>query len=437
MSDGEIAILAWSDYVGITRCKAVPAIQIEGRLLNGLGWAVAGQALTPFTEIAPNPWGPMDEVRQIPVPETRTRVDIWEDAPPFHLYLCDSRTPDGNDWGCCTRGFMRSALSDFKRETGLDFMAAFEHEFTLMGEGLVAAPPFSLEAIRNIAPFTRDLIRALEMAGVQPETVEPEFGVLQFEVTTSPAIGAMAGDRAIITREVIRETARRLGYRACFSPKPTIDGVGNGAHMHFSFLDAQGRNAAYDPQGPGEASKVAQHFAAGVLRHMHALTALVAPSPVSYYRLGPHHWSCGYASFGIQNREAAIRICPSPDQDPQRRSVAFNLELRPPDPTASPYMVIGAIVRAGLAGIREELPLPAVCDRDPADLSDAERAQLGITSLPASLSEALDALEADEVARTWMSPMMLESYLAVKRFECDLVSGLDPADVAHRYASVY
>ena len=78
--------------------------------------------------------------------------------------------------------------------------------------------------------------------------------------------------------------------------------------MHFSFRDEDGRNAAYDEHGIGGSSPVAQQFIAGVLRHMRAITALVAPSPVSYYRLGPHHWSCGYASFGIQNREAALRV---------------------------------------------------------------------------------------------------------------------------------
>lgn len=437
MTDRELALLCWSDYVGLTRCRGVPATEIAGRMEHGLGWAVAGQALTPFAEIAPNPWGPMKEVRQVPVPETRTRVDIWDDAPAFHMYMCDSRNEDGSTWECCTRGFMKAALDDFARETGLDFVAAFEHEFTLVGEGLPQAPPFSLEAMRNAAEFTGDLAAALQMAGVQPETVEPEYGYLQYEVTTSPGVGAMAGDRAIITREIIREAARRRGIRATFSPKPSLDSVGNGAHVHFSFLDLEGRNAAHDLQGTTGASQVAQQFIAGVLRHMPAMTALVAPSPVSYYRLGPHHWSCGFASFGIQNREAAVRICPSPERDPAKQAKTFNMELRPPDATASPYMVVGALVRAGLEGIRDKLPLPAACDRDPADLSEDERAALGIRPLPATLAEALDALDADERARAWLPKTMYESYVAVKRTEIELAETLEPADVCRRYRDAY
>lgn len=437
MADGDIIYLAWNDYVGITRCRGVPEGEIRGRMAYGLGWAVAGQALTPFEDIAPNPWGPMLEVRQTPVPETETNIDIWPDAPPYRFYLCDSKVADGSNWDCCTRGFMKQALADFERETGLRFMASFEHEFLLSGPGMGWTNPFSIESVRNVAAFTRDVTRALLQAKVEMETLEPEYGVAQYEISCGPAVGAMAGDRAVITREVIREAARRLGYRASFTPKPTPTSVGNGAHVHFSFLDPAGNNATYDANGAGEASTVAQHFIAGVVRHMPALCALVAPSAVSYYRLGPHHWACGYASFGIQNREAAIRICPSPERDPARKAKAFNLELRAPDATASPYMVIGALVRAGLEGIREKLPLPHACDRDPSDYTDAERAKLGIKPLPSSLGEALQLLEQDAVAKAWLPKLMYDSYLGVKRKEIEMFEGADPDFVCKRYHDAY
>jgi len=437
MAEGEIVYLAWTDYVGLMRCRGIPAADVSRRMAYGLGWAVAGQALTPFDDIAPNPWGPMLEVRQTPVKETETRIDIWESAPAFHFFLCDSKMADGSSWDCCTRGFMLAALNDFEQATGLKFAAAFEHEFLLSGPGIGNMTPFSLEAMRLAAPFVRDVTRALQQAEVGVETVEPEYGSSQFEISCAPAVGAMGGDRAVITREVIREAARRLGLKAGFTPKPAPDRVGNGAHVHFSFLDPEGRNAAFDPAGPGEASKVAQHFIAGVVKHMPAMCALVAPSPVSYHRLGPHHWSCGYASFGIQNREAAIRICPSPERDAKKRSKAFNLELRPPDATASPYLVIGALLRAGLEGIRHELPLPKTVDRDPGDLGEAERKALGIVTLPSTLPEALDLLAADPVAKGWLPPQMYESYVAVKRKEIEMFAGADAATICRRYNDVY
>jgi len=398
---------------------------------------VAGHALTPFGDIAPNPWGPMLEVRQTPVPETETRIDIWPDAPAFHFFLCDAKMPDGASWECCTRGFMLKALADFERETGLQFFASFEHEFLLTGPGITPMIPFSVEAMRLVAPFIGDLTKALQEAEVGLETVEPEYGSNQFEISCAPAVGAMAGDRAIITREVIREAARRRGLRAGFTPKPAPNAVGNGAHVHFSFIDEQGNNAAYDPKGTGAASAVAQAFAAGVVKHMPALCALVAPTPVSYQRLGPHHWGNGYASFGIQNREASVRICPSPERDAAKKSRAFNLEFRAPDATSSPHMVIGALVRAGLEGIRAKLPLPVAIDRDPGDLTDNERKAMGIVPLPSSLDEALGALEANATVKGWMSPVMYESYVGVKRKEIEMAKGADAAEICRRYHEVY
>lgn len=437
MQTGDVAYLSWSDYVGITRCRGVPISELSSRMANGLGWAVAGQALTPFDDIAPNPWGPMLEVRQVPVPETETRIDLWPGMPPLHFLLCNSKLADGSNWDCCTRNFMTTALQEFERETGLQFTAAFEHEFLLTGADLKPSTPFSLTAMRDVPRFVHDLAKALQLAGVNPETIEPEYGVSQYEVSTGPAKGAMAGDRCIITREVIREVARRHGYKAGFSPKPTPTSVGNGAHVHFSFVDQSGNNAAFDANGAGQASVIAQHFIAGLVRYLPAICALVAPSPVSYLRLGPHHWSCGYASFGIQNREAAVRICPSPERDPSRQAKAFNMELRAPDATASPYMVIGALVRAGLEGIRQKLPLPASVECDPSDLSEVDRSNRGIKPLPSSLSEALALLDAEATVKHWLAPVMYESYVAVKRKEIEMFAQSEPAEMCRRYQDAY
>jgi glutamine synthetase len=433
----DVAYLCWSDYVGITRCRGVPAADLPKRMEKGLGWAVAGQALTPFDDIADNPWGPMTEVRQTPNAETEVRLDLWPGTSAFHILMCDSNISDGANWECCTRGFMKRALSDFEAETGLRFTAAFEHEFLLAGPDLPPATPFSLEAMRVAAGFTGALAEALALAGLEPQTIEPEYGINQYEVSTAPAAGTMAGDRAVLTREVIREVARRHGYRASFTPKPAPTAVGNGAHVHFSFLDHAGRNASYDRHGTAEAARVAQHFIAGLVRHLPDICALVAGSPVSYYRLGPHHWSCGYASFGVQNREAAVRICPPPESDPSRRQSGFNMELRAPDATASPYMVIGAILRAGLEGIRAKLPLPTAIDRDPSELTSKEMEALGVVPLPASLEEGLARLEASPVVRQWMSPTFLSSYVSVKRKEIAMMDGKTPDEICARYRDAY
>jgi len=437
VTNGEIVLFTWSDYVGLMRCRGVPLAELDRRMEHGLGWAVAGQAQSPFPDLAPNPWGPMLEVRQVPIASTKTRIDIWDDAPPFHFYLCDSQVSGGKNWDCCTRGFLKSALEDFKSETGLDFVAAFEHEFMLMDDPLPAAPSFTIETMRNVAKFTQDMTHALTQANIGLETVEPEFGEHQYEVTCGPAEGLAAAERAIIAREVIRECARRLGMRASFSPKVKAGGIGNGAHVHFSFQDSNGKNVTSSPGEKHDASLLTQQFIAGVVRHMPAICALTSPSPVSYFRLGPQHWSVGFSSFGVQNREAAIRICPSPSMDPAEMVRGYNLELRAPDATASPYIVLGALVRAGLQGIRERLEVPQALGVDPGSLTDQERKELHILPLPGSLTEALDLMDADSIVREWMPKIMYDSYVSVKRLEVTLMADLDPDEICERYARVY
>ena len=437
MASGELIFLIWSDFVGISRTRGVPVGEYERRRAHGLGWAMAGQALTPFEDIADNPWGSMGEVRQTPDEGTRRRVGLRPEHPALHLVLCDSLNPDGSPWECCGRSFLARALAEMASETGLAVKIAYEHEFTLIGEDLGWAAPFSLDAVRRIAPFADLCTAALLDAGVEVETFEPEYGVGQYEVSCAPAAGIAGADRVLLAREVMREAARQCGLRATFTPKLDPDAVGNGCHIHLSLWDESGRPAAFDAKGPGELSPVAASFVAGVRRHLAALCALTAPSPVSYLRLGPHHWSCGYDAAGVQNREAAIRVCPSPVSDPAARGDAFNIECRFTDATANPYLAIGAIVRAGLGGIRDALPAPTLVNRDPADLSDAEREALGVNALPASLDAALSAFEADATARSWFAPTLVEAYTALKRREAKDSVEATQTEVCERYARAY
>lgn len=433
---GELVSLVWNDFVGLSRTRSVPLAKYENCRQHGLGWAVAGQSLTPFEDIADNPWGPMGEVRQIPVESTRRRVAISAQHSPLHFVLCDSRNVDGTPWECCTRNTLSSALDALKRETGLETRIAYENEFLLLGDDLQWAPPFSLEALRRIAPFTDRCVEALMNADVGLETFEPEFGVGQFEISCAPADGIAGADRVIITREVVREVARQLDLRASFTPKPTPDGVGNGCHLHISFWDPSGAPMTFDPDGHGMLTETAARFVAGVQAALPGLSAMTAPSPVSYARFGPHHWSCGFNAVGVHNREAAIRICPSPDTDPATRANAFNIEFRFTDATASPYLAIAAILRAGLSGIRNELPPPALADRDPADMTDAEREALGLTELPGSLDSALDAFARDPSYGDWLSPTFLKAYIDLKRLESEMFNN-DTDGMFKRYREAY
>jgi glutamine synthetase len=428
----ELVSLVTCDLAGLVRGRSVPLADLDRRLEIGVGWVPANQSISAFGDLAePNPWGSAGDVRLMPDASTRVRLDRWPGVAPLHLVLCDIAEVDGSDWDACGRTFLRRSLERLHRHAGVRLHAAFEHEFVVESPG-PAQPAFSLEAQRVAEPFGSQVMAALREAGVEPESFLPEYGERQFEIPVAAAEGVTAADRSVIMKEVVREVARRLGRRASFAPLHDADGVGTGAHIHLSLVDDAGGPAGYDATRPGGLSLLAGRFAAGVLRHLPAVLALTAPSPHSFARLVPHRWSAAAAVLGAQNREATLRICPVVPLGGMTAQGQLHLEFRAADATASPYLALGALVSAGLEGIREELEPPPVLEAGaPLEIEPMR------TALPRSLGEALEALESDPLARSWLPPRLLDTYLGLKRLELSLVSDLEVEEVCRLYASVH
>ena len=148
--------------------------------------------------------------------------------------------------------------------------------------------------------------------------------------------------------------------------------------------------------------------------------ALTAPSVNSYRRLQPRFWSSAYAAWGPDNREAAVRV-PSVRRGLEMEST--NLELKPSDPSNNPYLALGGLLAAGLDGVARKLDPGEPALTDPDALSEAERQRRGIRRLPATLGEALDALERDEVLRAALGEVLAREYLLVKRSEVRAFEG--------------
>jgi glutamine synthetase len=264
----------------------------------------------------------------------------------------------------------------------------------------------------------------MRAAGAKPDSFLSEYGARQFEVTVAPAPALAAADQAVIAREMARAAAFRLGHRAIFSPMPAAHGVGNGVHIHFSLRDASGAPVTYDADGPLGLSQAAAHFCAGVLHHLRSITAITAPSPVSYLRLTPNRWAPTVVDIAKQDRGAALRVCPVFASASEKEIDAqSNLEFRVCDAAASPYMALGALIFAGADGVARKLPLPAAGATPP--------------PLPHSLAEALDAMEASPGAQSWFGSVFLEAYLRHKRSELAHVAGLEAPALCARYAEIY
>jgi glutamine synthetase len=349
---------------------------------------------------------------------------------------------DGEPWEACPRAFLKRAVAELAAE-GYALVAAFEPEFTLgrrvPGDGPAEpdrlAPVdqslcFSTSGFGAAHDYAIELVRALQAQGLVVEQYYPELGHGQQELSVRHAPALRAADNMVWYRETARGVAWRQGLWASLAPKPIPDQAGNGAHLHASIWDAGpdggpgDRNALYDAADPRGLSALAYHWIGGLLAHLPALVALTCGSVNSYRRLVPQSWSSAFTCWGMDNREAAVRV---PSRMWGLDEASTNLELKPSDATGNPYLALGAVIHAGLDGIHNKLDPGRPVDTDPATLSRATRRRRGIERLPSSLGEALDALEADELLMEALGPLRRDAYLAVKRSEVASFGARDTA----------
>lgn len=431
----KLIYVATCEIAGRVRGKGFPASELASRLVTGVGWVPTNTMISALGPIGDTPFGALGDLILVPDPATETNVDFEDGSAPEHFFLGDIRHTDGRPWECCPREFLRRGLAALKEAAGLELFASFEHELVYTGVDDKPGSPYSLDAWRRQGPFGEVLVAAMRQAGVEPDSFLPEYAKRQYEVTAAPAIGMKAADDAVKVREMARAAAFRLGHRATFAPILDPDGTGSGVHFHFSFKDDAGRPTMHDPAGAYGLAPIAQSFMAGVLQHLPAIVAVTAPSPVSHIRLRPNRWAPTWAYLAARDREACLRVCPVlelPGLDPTRQ---FNVEFRPGDGAASPYLALGAMVHAGVDGIRKGLALSE--PRNVAAMDERARRAAGIRQLPQSLSEALDNLAATPEAESWFGPTYLDAYLRHKRAEIALVSALPESEQCDLYAEAY
>jgi glutamine synthetase len=419
----------YADHGGVIRGKSATAPMLPARVMTGIGHSTAMMAMSMLDHLQPvDGMGPVGETRIMPDPATFVPLPY---APGAGAMLADQVLPSGEPWGGCARTYLKEAIAAAAAE-GYAVTAAFEPEFTLgRREADPAGGPdrlvpnddslcYSATGFHLAHDYTMDLLGALTAQGLQPEHYYPELGHGQQEMTVRHAPALRAADNHVLYRETVRGTAFRRGLWASLAPKPVPDQAGNGAHLHISLRDVgpDGRPGAtpvfYDAGDRYSLSATGYRFIGGLLAHLPALVALTCGSVNSYRRLAPQMWSSAYTVYGMDNREAAVRIC-SPMSDSKAASV--NLELKPSDSSANPYLAMGAVIHAGLDGIRRKLDPGEAVNIDPALLTEDERQARGARRLPDSLGAALDCLEADTVLMDSLGDLRGRAYLAVKRSE--------------------
>ena len=413
----------WCGNDGTVRGKATGLAGLEQRMRGGIGVTLAMEAMNSLDQLQPvASMGAVGELRIVPDPDT---FRLLAYAPNAAAMLTDQIALDGTPAEVCQRSFLKR-MQGRLAQRGCTLHAGFENEFTLAvpDEGewrpVDTSLCFSTIGLTVSQEYADALVESLDRQGIAVDQYYAELGPGQQELTTGRAAAVRAADEQILVREAIRGVAATRGLAASLAPKPWPDAAGNGGHIHFSVWDVdEERNRFYGPDG---LSPEAASFTAGVLEHLPALCGLTAPSFNSYRRITPHTWSGAYRCWGLDNREAPIRV-PSVFRGVEEEST--NVELKTADATCNPYLALGGLIAAGLDGLERGLELPPPVDVDPGTLSEDERRSRGIAPMPATQAEALDALEADAVLSEALGPTLLRSYLAVRRSEWETYSAED------------
>lgn len=423
----------WVDNAGITRGKAATAHALESALRAGVGMTVGQQGLGMMMDAV------IESTGLSAVGEVRLKADLESFTPLPHapgsaMVASDMVNLDMSPWAHCPRDFLKRQLRE-ARTLGLEVRSSFENEFYLFhadGTPVDRGNYAVFDAFEASREVIDEIVDALNAVGLSPEMYYPEAGTGQHEVAIAPGMGLSGADRQVIFKAVVKGIAARHGLRASFCAKPVAESAGSGCHLHLSLWKG-GQNAFFDQADAIGLSRLAYNAIAGVLAHLPALCALCVPSVNSYRRLQPGWWAGAFSCYGLDNREAAVRVL-SAHLLPGSSGSSAHFELKTCDASCNPYIALGGLIAAVLDGIRRDLHPGDPLRVSPGSLSEAEREARGIKSLPASLEQSLSHLERDEVLQAALGAELSRSFTAVRQAEAAYFRAHPEEEIEkHRY----
>ena len=255
----------------------------------------------------------------------------------------------------------------------------------------------------------RDIVLTLEEMGFEVEAAHHEVAPAQHEIDFHYENALKTADNIQTFKTVVKTIAIRHGLHATFMPKPIAEVDGSGMHINMS-LSRDGKNIFADKKGDMGLSQECLHFVAGLLKHARGMTCICNPLVNSYKRLVPGYEAPINITWSEINRSPLIRI-------PAPRGQGTRVEFRSPDTAANPYLALAICLAAGLDGIRHQLMPPAPIGQNVYLLSEKEAEELGIESLPMTLGEAIDDMEADPFIRRVLGDHIYSKYLSAKKRE--------------------
>ena len=331
--------------------------------------------------------------------------------------ICDIYRPDGTPFEGDPRYILRRVVKEAE-DMGYVFNVGPECEFFLFNtddngcpttETTEKAGYFEMGPNDHGENARRDMVLTLEDMGFEIEASHHECAPGQHEIDFKYSEALTAADNIMTFKLAVKSIAERHKLHATFMPKPLFNEAGSGMHINMS-LCRDGENVFADPGDPNGLSKIAYHFIAGIMDHAKGMTAITNPIVNSYKRLVPGYEAPVYIAWSAQNRSPLVRV-------PAARGAGTRIELRNPDPSANPYLVLAVCLAAGLDGIKRELMPPASTDSNVFKLTDDEREAMGIENIPDNLDRAVRAMKKDSLIHRTLGSHAFMKYVAYKQKE--------------------
>jgi glutamine synthetase len=403
--------LWFTDVVGQLKSFAITATEIETALNNGMGFD--GSSITGYQDI--------EESDMIAMPDPSTfKILPWRgEEHKVGRMICDVLNPDGTPYEGDPRYQLKRALKRAE-DMGFDhFYVGPELEFFYFknSEGtevLDKGGYFDLTPLDVASDLRRDTVMALEEMGIDVEYSHHEVGPSQHEIDIRYGDALKIADDAMTYRLVVKEIAEMYGVYATFMPKPLFGENGSGMHTHQSLFKGND-NAFFDGSDEYFLSDNAKSYIAGLLKHASEISCVFAQWVNSYKRLVPGYEAPVYKAWSRRNRSALIRV---PMYHPGQEK-ATRCEFRSPDPACNPYLTFAVMLQAGLEGIEKGYKLENPMEMNLYDLNDAERAELGVDTLPESLGDALKYAGGSELLKKAPGDHIYTRFLELKKKEWD------------------
>jgi glutamine synthetase len=404
--------LQFTDLLGTIKNVEIPISQLEKALDNKMMFD--GSSIEGYVRI--------EESDMYLYPDLDTWVVFpWVTQDRVARLICDIYMPDGTPFAGDPRGILKRTLRE-AAELGFTSMnVGPEPEFFLFKTDERGEPTTELNdqgGYFDLAPMDmgencrREIVLTLEEMGFEIEASHHEVAPGQHEIDFKYADAIKAADQIQTFKLVVKTIAREHGLHASFMPKPLFGVNGSGMHCHQSLFQGD-KNAFYDEKDKLGLSAVARHYMAGVLMHARAMAAITNPTVNSYKRLVPGYEAPVYVAWSASNRSPMIRI-------PASRGLSTRVEVRNPDPAANPYLALAVMLKAGLDGIQNKLPLPDPTDRNIYIMTEEERIDANIPSLPGDLKEALDEMLRSDIVCEALGDHALAHFYELKEIEWDM-----------------